>query len=167
MEQSPEPLMSSPFLSSRMHVRPEWIDHNGHLNMAYYNVLFDLGSDEAFLALGMGPEYARRRGLTTYAAEVHIRYLRELLVDAPVTVTYQLIDHDEKRLHAWQEIRHADGWTAATCELLTLHVDRSGPKVAPFPPDVAARIERMAAAHAALPRPAMLGRPMGLRRSTA
>ena len=50
------------------------------------------------------------------------------------TVTFQLIDHDAKRLRAYQEIRHVDGWLAATSETLSLHIDMSGPKVAPFPP---------------------------------
>ena len=31
----------APFMSSVMEIIPEWIDYNGHLNMAYYNVLFD------------------------------------------------------------------------------------------------------------------------------
>ena len=37
----PEPLFFAPFVSSIMTVEPAWIDYNGHLNMAYYNVLFD------------------------------------------------------------------------------------------------------------------------------
>ena len=35
-----EPVFFAPFVSSRMKVEPAWIDYNGHLNMAYYNVLF-------------------------------------------------------------------------------------------------------------------------------
>jgi acyl-CoA thioester hydrolase len=47
--------MTSPFRSSIMTVKPEWIDYNGHLNMAYYNVLFDHGADEVYEDLGFGP----------------------------------------------------------------------------------------------------------------
>ena len=36
-----EPLFFAPFVSSVMTVEKDWIDYNGHLNMAYYNVLFD------------------------------------------------------------------------------------------------------------------------------
>src|SRR5688572_3341505 len=35
------PLFFAPFVSSVMRVEKGWIDYNGHLNMAYYNVLFD------------------------------------------------------------------------------------------------------------------------------
>ena len=31
-----------------MRVEPQWIDYNGHLNMAYYNVLFDRAVDEVY-----------------------------------------------------------------------------------------------------------------------
>ena len=30
------PLPPAPFLSSVMQIEPQWIDYNGHLNMAYY-----------------------------------------------------------------------------------------------------------------------------------
>jgi acyl-CoA thioester hydrolase len=150
---------------SRIHgIEEDWIDYNGHLNMAYYTVLFDRASDEVSLELGMGPEYARTRRLTTYTAEIHLSYIRELHREDRVTATYQLLDHDEKRLHSFQELRHVDGWLAAICECLTLHVDMNGPKVAPFPPDVMERIERLAAAHAELPRPERAGRAIAIRR---
>lgn len=154
----------SSFLSSVMTVKPEWIDYNGHLNMAYYNVLFDTGVDEAYLDLGFGPEYAKTRGHTTFTAEFHVCYVRELHVGDRVRASFQLIDHDDKRFHTYQELRHEDGWLAATGEGLGLHIDMSGPRVAPFPPDIAERVAAMAAEHAALPRPERVGRAIGIRR---
>ena len=52
-----EPLFFAPFVSSVMRVEPQWIDYNGHLNMAYYNVLFDRAVDEAYELLGIGADY--------------------------------------------------------------------------------------------------------------
>ncbi|TPJ51851.1 MULTISPECIES: thioesterase family protein [unclassified Mesorhizobium] len=157
----------APFVSQPMAIEKDWIDYNGHLNMAYYNVLFDRCSDEAFEAMGMGLDYVKNRRLTIYTAEVHVCYVQELHLDHKVTVSFQLIDHDEKRLRFYQEIRHADGWLAATSEQLALHVDMSGPKVAPIPADVLAKIEAMRAAHAALPMPERAGRSIGIKRKTA
>ncbi|MBW8909415.1 thioesterase family protein [Mesorhizobium sp. RCC_202] len=157
----------SPIITSPMGIEKDWIDYNGHLNMAYYNVLFDRGSDQAFELMGMGPSYAKDRRLTIYTAEVHVCYVQELHLDHKVTVSFQLLDHDEKRLRAYQEIRHVDGWLAATSEQLALHVDMAGPKVAPFPPDVMAKVEAMRAAHAALPMPERAGRAIGIKRKTA
>ena len=153
-----------PFVSSQMEVILDWIDYNGHLNMAYYNVLFDRAADEAFALLGMGPDYARDRKLTTYTAEIHVCYVRELHLGHKVRSTVHLLDHDEKRFHYFQELRHEDGWLAATSEVLTLHVDMTGPRVAAFPPDIKARLDAMRAAHAALPHPDRAGRSIGIRR---
>lgn len=159
--------ISAPFVSKPMDIEKDWIDYNGHLNMAYYNVLFDRCSDEAFEAMGMGLDYVKGRRLTIYTAEVHVCYVQELHLDHKVRVSFQLIDHDEKRLRAYQEIRHVDGWLAATSETLSLHVDMSGPKVAPFPTDVLAKVEAMRAAHSALPMPERAGRSIGIPRKTA
>jgi acyl-CoA thioester hydrolase len=158
--------IAAPFVSRVMDIEKDWIDYNGHLNMAYYNVLFDRCSDEAFEAMGMGLDYVKERRLTIYAAEVHVCYEQELHLDHKVTVSFQLIDHDEKRLRAYQEIRHVDGWLAATSETLSLHVDMSGPKVAPFPAEVLTKVEAMHAAHSALPMPERAGRSIGIRRKT-
>jgi acyl-CoA thioester hydrolase len=156
--------ISAPFVSRVMDIEKDWIDYNGHLNMAYYNVLFDRCSDDAFEVMGLGPNYARERKLTIYTAEVHVCYVQELHLGHKVTVTFQLLDHDEKRLRAYQEIRHVDGWLAATSEQLALHVDMTGPKVAPFPPDIQAKIEAMRATHAGLPMPERAGRSIGIKR---
>lgn len=157
----------APFVSPVMNVEKDWIDYNGHMNMAYYNVLFDRGSDEAFDLLGLGADYARARKLTIYTAEVHVCYVQELHLADKVTVSYQLLDHDDKRLRAYQEIRHVDGWLAATSETLSLHVDMAGPKVVPFPADIQPRVEAMRSAHAVLPIPERAGRSIGIKRRMA
>ena len=156
--------LPAPCISNPMQIEKDWIDYNGHLNMAYYNVLFDRASDEAFELMGLGPAYARDRKLTIFTAEVHICYVQELHLGDTVTVTYQLLDHDEKRLRAYQEIRHADGWLAATSETMSLHIDMSGPKVVAFPPDIWPAVEAMRAAHAGLPMPERAGRSIGIKR---
>ncbi len=159
--------LPAPLVSRVLDIQKEWIDYNGHLNMAYYNVLFDNGTDEALDALGIGAGYARERRMTIYTAEAHVCYVQELHLDHKVRVSFQLLDHDEKRLRAYQEIRHIDGWLAATSETLSLHVDMTGPKVASFPADVLAKIEAMRAAHAVLPMPERAGRAIGIRRKSA
>ena len=156
----------APFVSRVMEIEKDWIDYNGHLNMAFYNVLFDRAADEAFELMGLGPDYARERKLTIYTAELHVCYVQELHLADRVAVTFQLLDHDEKRIRAYQEIRHVDGWLAATAESLSLHVDMTGPKVAPFPADVQALVENLAAAHAELPMPERAGRSIGIRRKS-
>ncbi|MBR9651219.1 thioesterase family protein [Thalassovita aquimarina] len=157
---------ATPFMSSLQEVLPEWIDYNGHLNMAYYNVLFDRGADEAFAQMGFGPEYAAERKMTTYSAEFHVRYLRELHEGDKVRVAFQLLDADDKRFHFCQWLYHEDGWLSATGEGLGLHIDMSGPRVAPYPQDVADKVAALKEAHAGLPIPDFVGKPIGIRRKS-
>ena len=149
----------APFVSSTMRVEPAWIDYNGHMNMAYYHVLFDRAVDEAFGLVGLGQEYLAERKASFFAAEIHTLYRRELRMHDTARATLQLIDYDEKRIHYYMEIRHAaEGWVAATMEGLSLHVDMETRKVSPFPDDIAANLAVMKAAHARLARPQAQGR---------
>jgi len=147
-----------------MRVEPQWIDYNGHLNMAYYNVLFDRAVDETYEMLGIGLDYLKRTNHSTFTAEVHVRYLREIREGDRVRVEFQLLDFDSKRIHYFETLKHAeDGWVSATSENMTLHVDMGAKKVAPFPQSVLDRLATMKAAHAHLPVPDGVGRSIAMR----
>ena len=165
-DSEPAPLFFvAPFVSSTMPIEPAWIDYNGHVNMAHYHVLFDRAVDEAFGVAGLGRDYVEERNASFFTAEVHTLYKRELTGSDRVRITLQLIDFDEKRMHFYQEMRHAEeGWVAATSENLCLHVDMATRKVTPFPGDILANLAVMKAAHAHLVRPAVLGRCIGIPR---
>ncbi len=155
----------APFISSPMTVVPEWIDYNGHMNVAYYIVLFDRCIDEFFTHLGVGPEYVKRENASTFTMEGHITYQRELAVDAPVKMTLRIIDYDQKRLHLYLEMFHAqDGFLSATWEQLTLHVDMKAKRASVFPDEVLEKVEQMYQAHCSLPPGSHIGRIIGIRR---
>ncbi len=164
-DERPAPIFFfAPFVSSTMRIEPGWIDYNGHVNVAYYHVLFDRAVDEAFEILGLGPDYLAARQASTFTAETHVLYRRELTLHDSVRTTVQLVDFDEKRLHLYQEVRHAaEGWVAATSESLHLHVEMERRRVAPFPDDVLRNLDTMRASHAGMPRPEAAGRVIGLR----
>jgi acyl-CoA thioester hydrolase len=155
----------APFTTGLLDIQPDWIDYNDHLNMAYYNVLFDRSSDHVWDWIGFGPAYIARTNQTTFAAEFHIRYLRELKLGDRVRGTFHLVDHDAKRFHHFMELRHEDGWLAATGEGMTLHVNLDGPRVVPMPDEILSRIAALGQAHAKLPRPEGIGARIGIRRT--
>jgi acyl-CoA thioester hydrolase len=156
-------LQPVPFLSSVMQIEPQWIDYNGHLNMAYYNVMFDRAIDELWLKLGIGPGYMKERQGSTFTAECHVRYLREIHLGDPVQVSILLVAADEKRLHIFEELRHAgEGWLSATSENINIHIDMAARKTAPFPPDIRARIETLVNTHGAVARPEGIGRKIAM-----
>ncbi len=161
----PEPAFFAPFVSSVMRVEPAWVDYNGHLNMAYFNVLFDRAVDEVYELLGCGAAYVEASRHSCFTAEAHVRYLRELHAGDPVRVTLQLLDYDAKRLHYFEQLFHAvDGWLSATSENMVLHVDMTAQKTAIFPDAITARLARMKAAHANLPVPEGVGRRIAMPR---
>jgi acyl-CoA thioester hydrolase len=146
-----------------MRIEPQWIDYNGHLNVGYYNVLFDRAVDEIYELIGLGPDYLKRHRHSTMVVEAHVRYLRELLESDPVRVSIQLLDYDAKRVHLFEQLLHAEaGWLAATCETMTVHVDMTAKKVAPFPDAILRRLGDLKAAHAQLPRPEAAGRRVAM-----
>ncbi len=152
-------MIPAPFDLYRGRVLPEWIDLNGHMNLAYYTVLFDYATDLLFETIGIGREYKDATGYGTFVVETHNRYESELLVGEEVRVASQILAFDNKRLHLAHEMfRLADNRRAATQELMFLSIDLERRRVAPFLPEARARIAAAAAAHAGLARPLWVGR---------
>ena len=152
-----------PFVSKPMHVEPGWIDLNGHMNLAYYQVLFDRNFDDVLAFAGFGPDYLAETNHSIFAGEVHICYRREVRLEDPVLVSWQLLGLDAKRMHFYSEMHHAtEGWLAATSENISLHVDMAARRVAPFLPGSDTILRRIAEAHAALPTPALAGRRIAM-----
>jgi acyl-CoA thioester hydrolase len=140
-------------------VRPEWIDYNGHMNVAYYVLAFDYATDAFFDYLGIGRAYKEGSGCSTFAADMNAGYRREVHVGDPLAFATWFLGHDDKRLHYYHEMYHGtEGWLASTCELLSLHIDMAARRTAPFPDIVMARLEEVRAAHASVRLPEGVGR---------
>ena len=155
-------VFDAPVIAPARELDPSWLDYNGHLNMAYYHVLFDKAVDQVFDQLGCGPGYLVARNMSFFTAETHVCYVRELKPDAIVSASTQLVDFDSKRIQLFQELRHVDGWLSATCESMLLHIDMNGPKAMAMPDEILATVARMAEAHKHLPRPERAGRSIGI-----
>ena len=140
-------------------VLPEWIDANGHMNLAYYVVLFDQATDVVYDVLGVGQAYRNATGNSTFTAETHTLYERELRVGERVRVKAHLLGADSKRLHYFHEMFHAEhGHRVATQELIALHIDMRVRRVTPFPPDRQTALADALRACAGVPQPDGVGR---------
>ena len=118
-------------------VRPEWIDIDGHMNVAYYLLAFDLAIDALWGSFGITDEYIRTSRRSTFAVECHITYQRELNEGEAYCVTSQMLAYDEKRIHQFQRMYHADEkHLVATAEWMNLHVNLETRRVSPWPEDV-------------------------------
>ncbi len=146
-------------------VRPEWIDYNGHMNVAYYVLAFDHATDRLLDLLDLGADYVAREEKSVFQAECHVSYLREVKAGDPLRFTVQLLDYDAKRIHFFASMYHRDdGFLSATAEWLGIHVDLEARRSAEFPGTALERLARLKADHAGLPRPPQVGRAMGIRR---
>jgi acyl-CoA thioester hydrolase len=149
-------------------VESSWIDYNGHLNVAYYHLAFDRGTDHFLRRIGLGEEYVQREQGSMFALEDHLIYAKELREGEPFRVTLQLLGFDEKRLHYFLRMIHGEkGFLAATCEHLSIFVDMRARRSAPMPLHVKEALERLDMEHRNLPRPEEAGRPMGIARKRA
>ncbi len=158
----------APLEVHRETVRPEWIDYNGHMNVAYYVLAFDHAVDRLFDLIDLGIDYVRRSNNSSFVLETQVGYLQEVVAGDPLRFELQLLDHDAKRLHYFLRMYHAEqGYLAATSEQLSVHVDLDARRSAPMPEAVQGRLARMLQSHNDLPWPDAAGRAIGIRRKAA
>ena len=142
-------------------VLPEWIDVNNHMNVAYYVLAFDQAVDSLWEEFGITDDHINVTNSSTFAVESHITWQRELSIDEPYIVTSQLLAYDEKRIHQFMRMYHAENhFLAATAEWLNLHVDLNVRKVAPWPDAIRQQIADFAARQSDWGWPAEAGKQM-------
>lgn len=148
-----------PLVIHREAVRPEWIDYNGHMNVAFYVMAFDHATDGLFDVLGIGAGYCRGENRSMFTVEQHVAYKRELKEGEELVVSSQLLGFDDKRLHVFQRMAPASAeHVAATMESLSVHVDMAARRSAPFAQPARAALARLMAQHRDILRPAESGR---------
>ena len=159
--------MTGPVQIHREAVQEEWIDYNGHMNVAFYVLAFDHATDAFFEFIGLDETCREAETITTFAAEAHVTYQREVFQGDELEFTTQLIGYDEKRIHYFHRMFHAgEQYLAATFESLSLGVDAEARRVRPFPHVVLVHLERLWEQHAGLERPPEAGRTIGLKRGS-
>ncbi len=156
---------AAPLICPTRTVEEAWIDYNGHMNMAYYSLVFDQALDHVFDLLGIGAAYVREQQGSCFSMEAHITYLQEVQLGDPLRIEFQLLDWDSKRLHYFERMYHASkGYLAATSEQICMHVDMRSRRSAAFPEAIANDIAALAEAHKHLPKDAQVGHRIGIQR---
>ena len=146
-------------------VRPEWIDYNGHMNVAYYVLAFDYATDAFFDHIGLDNAYKTATDSTTFVVDMNVSYLGEVLEGDPLRFVTRIIDFDEKRLHFFHEMFHAEkGYLAATNEIMAVHISLQDRRVSPMGAALQQRVAEIGNRHRCLELPEKLGRKIGIRR---
>ena len=146
-------------------VKPEWIDVNGHMNVAWYVLIFDLAVDDLWAEFGITDEYIKETNGSTFAVDCHITYQNELLENDPYIVTSQILAYDEKRIHHFQRLYHADTRVlAATAEWMNLYIDLESRKVSLWPDLILANLALITNRQTTLSMPVEVGKTMGVKK---
>ncbi len=152
----------SPYLGYST-VKDNWLDANGHMNVAHYVTAFDDGSCPMFDEIGLGWGYTQGGESSVFMVGSSIDFRRELLAGDPLEMTTRLLGCDRRRIHVYQELFHRDQrYLAAQAEFVFVHVSLKSRRVTNIPETALARLTEIAKAHAEMPRPAFIGRAIGL-----
>ena len=147
-------------------IQPTWVDYNDHLRDAFYLLIFSYATDALMDTLGLDSQNRKTSGHSLFTLELHLNYLHEVKLGADVEVRTQLIDYDAKRLHLYHSLyRVGDEEVLAGNEQMLLHVDLAGPQAAPFNEATLQRLTALTAEQIDLPRPALLGRVIGIKKA--
>ncbi|MCY4157046.1 MAG: thioesterase family protein [Gammaproteobacteria bacterium] len=144
-------------------VKREWIDHNGHMNVAFFVLAFDEATDAAYERWGIGMDYPDASGCSVFTLGINVDYLGELFEGDAIRVETTLVDYDAKRIHYFHRmVDTVKSKLVATNECLCMNVDLATRKSAPFPGSVIAKLAPFAGV--ADP-PKGFGRTLRIRRS--
>jgi acyl-CoA thioesterase FadM len=159
--------IAAPLCLYRPTVLPAWVDYNGHMSESCYLLVFGDNSDAFFRLVGIDEAYRDQGGHSLYTVQTHIHNIREVAEGEPLRLSLQLLDFDDKRVHIFHAMNHgASGDLLATGEQMLVHVDMAQGRATPMPADLQARLHAIAQAHANLPTPPHVGKPMGIRRKS-
>jgi acyl-CoA thioester hydrolase len=142
-------------------VKPEWLDYNAHMNVAYYHAAFDLAIEDLKIAYGLTEAYRSTQQRSTVALESHITYQNEAHRGDALRIESRILATDGKRLHLGQAMYRAET-LLATLETLSLSFDLATRRSCRFDPTLLARIEALQQAQSGLPKPGWIGRTIGL-----
>jgi carnitine 3-dehydrogenase len=131
------------------HVRPEWVDYNGHMSDFRYLQVFGDAMDVLYRRAGVDEAY-RAKGRMLYTVDTQISYLAEAKVNEPLYALTRVLSVDAKRLKVQHHLhRGRDDRLIATGMQTHVHVDTAAGKACAMPEDLYERFEAIRAAQPA------------------
>jgi len=133
-----EETLSSPYRTKNQVVLSDWIDYNGHMNVAYYTLAFDKALDFFFEdVLNIGPSFVEKNKEGPFALKASYNYFSELLEGENFFVDISILDFDSKRVHVFGEMRKDESLElSAVFETVLMNMDLDERKVKKYPDSV-------------------------------
>jgi acyl-CoA thioester hydrolase len=156
-------MIATNYSEHRERVRPEWVDPAGELAPAFAVVIFDHAIDLLYDGIGIGDAYRQVTDFSTFTLETHSLHEQPVPADEEVLVRSHILAVDAKRMHIAQEMfRPGQTRRVALMEQLSIHIDLSVRRSAPFPPERLSEIRAAMEAQKDWPRPEGTGRQITL-----
>ena len=156
--------MHSALQTLKTPVIKEWIDYNGHLNDAYYLVIFTKATDRLQDYLGLTLEHIKSTGETLFTVESHLAYIQEIGLGKTVTITTQVLETDNKRIRIFHRMFNDDNELLATVEMLFLCYNLLAKKVTNFSDMMMQSLAKIEADQVQAPWPESAGKGIALKR---
>lgn len=136
-------------------VQEAFLDQNGHMNIQHYLGMYDEAGWPFFSSVGIDLAYFSERRLGIFDLEHHLSYLAECHAGDEIAVHGRLLTRTPKRLHAvWFLVNETRNELSNVFEFVTSHADLEARRSAPFPDDVATKLDAIIAEHQKLEWPA-------------
>ncbi len=137
-------------------------DENGHMNVRYYLSLFDEAGYPMVGLLGLTPHFHQQHGTGGFDLEQHLHYLNEVHIGDNVVIYARLLNRSAKRIHYMMfMVNETRGTLASIFECVNSFADLKVRRTAPYPAEIAAKIDALLAIHQSLDWPAPVCGVMG------
>jgi acyl-CoA thioester hydrolase len=141
----------------------EFKDRNRHMNMRWYLALFDEAGHAMDPILGLTSDYFEASGMGGFDLEHHLWYPAEVHIGDTVAIRVRFLARSPKLIHYLLFMENETrGILSSVFECVYAHADLKIRRTAPFPVQIAARIDAFIAEHRALSWTAPISGAMGV-----
>ena len=113
----------TPLAIARGKVLEDWIDYNGHMNMAYYVQCFEESSDFLLEMVNLGYNYAIENQKGVFVINCEINYKKEIQLDQPFYIYLNAIECKGKKLTVDLVMNDKNNNLVASYRIVNLNVD--------------------------------------------
>ena len=157
---------STPIILPEQEVLNEWLDYNGHMNVAYYTLAFDKSLD-IFLEdlLGIGESHAYKNNQGPFVVQAHYHYLHEMRLNEKFHVRLFVVDCDKNKMHLCMEIYSLfQEKVIAVVEQVLINVNLKLRKSEPYPLWAFEKLIKLKNTHKNASLPSAFGKSIGLKK---
>jgi acyl-CoA thioester hydrolase len=149
-------------------IPPAYEDRNGHMNVRWYLALYDEAGDALYPMLGLTEDYLAASRMGGFDLEHHLWYASEVHIGDTVVIRARILARSAKLMHYLMfMVNDTRGVLSSTFECVHAHADLTTRRTAPFPAQVAVKIDALIDGHGALAWPAPVSGAMGIRSASA